>query len=261
MLGQDGLREPRSSSGGPGEAEKPCVKQERCISAGHDRSLRVNRAQPLHQPGSSTTVLSWSIPALCLLVSLALFHPQTPPCCKHVVGRRRDSPHSHPPALEHPHASPRCLAGEKRSERIQGAVSARHAAVRVQIPWQPIRSSSRLPAGALDRRPDTGVNKHSSSATKVDVGRMKPGIASPGSLQFEGCSRSPGPEQAPGHGSAGNPPKRYAAKGLCLCPTLQHHLGQLQRCCATPGPRQPSGNATAATRRQSNPLWGSTGRL
>lgn len=35
MLGQDGLREPRSSSGGPGEAEKPCVKQERCISAGH----------------------------------------------------------------------------------------------------------------------------------------------------------------------------------------------------------------------------------
>lgn len=55
-----------------------------------------------------------------------------------------------------------------------------HATVRAQIPWQPIRSSSRLPAGALDRRPDTGANKHSFSTKKVDVGGMKPGITSPG---------------------------------------------------------------------------------
>lgn len=51
-----------------------------------------------------------------------------------------------------------------------------HTPVREQIPWQPIRSSSRLAAGYLDRRPDNRVNKHRYSVKKVYVGGMKSGI-------------------------------------------------------------------------------------
>lgn len=82
------------------------------------------------------------------------------------------------------------LTKKRRARRVEGTVagSCQRPAVRAQIPWQPIRSSSRLPAGALDRGPGTGMNERGSSAKKVDVGGMKPGSYCPGKHLLSGAS-------------------------------------------------------------------------
>lgn len=72
------------------------------------------------------------------------------------------------------------LNRERRAQQLEQAAagSCQHPAVRAQIPWQPIRSCSWLPAGALDRGPGTGMNKRGSSTKEVDVGGRKPGSCS-----------------------------------------------------------------------------------
>lgn len=76
-------------------------------------------------------------------------------------------PWQHPPPSDRDKESP-----------ASGASSYRELSEH-KSPGSPIRSSSQLPAGALDRGPGTSTNKHRSSP-KLDMGGMRPGSYCPG---------------------------------------------------------------------------------
>lgn len=120
-------------------------------------------APPAWDPSACTTIVPQGFTSPPKAVGTTIFQPhqgsghhnlpapsQTPG-----EGRKRSQP---PPCggqsiLLH-------FTRERMAQQLERAVagSCQHPAVRSQIPWQPIRSSSWLPAGALDRGPGTNVD-------------------------------------------------------------------------------------------------------
>lgn len=241
MLSQGGLREPCSSFGGPWGGREALCETRGAFQQGVTACSVLTEPNPCTNLSPASLSYPGASPHCVCLYHSRCFSPKRPPAANTRWGGEGAHPTAIPLHWSIPMRSLAVWPGRRGVSRSR-ELSAPGTLLSVQIPWQPIRSSSRLPAGALDRRPDTGVNKHGSSATKVDVGGMKPGIGSPGSLLFDGCSWSAGPERAPGHGGAGNPPERYALKASV---PLFHIAASPADVLCHPGPRRPLGNTTA----------------
>lgn len=190
--------------------------------------------------GAETRLALWDTQASSLPIPIPEHHPLgvlpawTPSACTTIIPRALSAPprqwvpqpfsaitniwwgEKKEPApsqrwSEHPPPSDRGEPG--RVERVV-AGSCQHPAVRAQIPWQPMRSSSQLPAGALDRGPGTSMKECRSSAKKLDMGGMKPGSYCPGKRLPSGTSMAAmGSPMCWGRGvtragSCGSPPKR-----------------------------------------------------